>query len=168
MNLKRIFILVIAAAIVTLVGIPVVSAQQQPQACDPYQIGQNSFTVQPNDLNYDAPIPYDLGMTPQLITQIASSFTETPRDRAEFANPDTHLAPAAAATVTAQGDQLTVYQGDCTESDVLAQLETGTKVTVLDGPLSSEGFAWWRIRRNGVTGWVMEGDGTEIWLRGGR
>jgi hypothetical protein len=97
---------------------------------------------------------------------IANNLTGTEFELATTANPDTGLTRSQYAVVTRDSAPLAVYQGTCTESQVLAQLGSGSRVTVLDGPVAADGFAWWRVRRSEITGWVIEGEGSEIWLHG--
>jgi len=38
-------------------------------------------------------------------------------------------------------------------------LPEGTRMTILDGPVCADGFAWWQVETaDGLTGWVAEGD----------
>jgi hypothetical protein len=62
------------------------------------------------------------------------------------------------ATVqTTQGDKLNMRLSPDLSAPVLAQLETGTHVTVVDGPRTANGFTWWKIRAaNGLEGWAVE------------
>jgi len=62
------------------------------------------------------------------------------------------------ATVqTTQGDKLNMRLSPGLDAPVLAQLETGTHVTVVDGPRTANGFTWWKIRAaNGLEGWAVE------------
>ncbi len=58
---------------------------------------------------------------------------------------------------TTEGDDLRVRSGPGTSYDVLGGLPDGTQVTVLEGPNSSGGYNWWRVRSGGgTTGWVVE------------
>ena len=98
--------------------------------------------------------------------RLAANINETDPAKATFANPNSKLKPAAYAFVTNAGNHLQVYAGVCASTEVLGELWAGERVTVLDGPLASEGHAWWRVRRNEITGWVMESNGGELWLQG--
>lgn len=43
-------------------------------------------------------------------------------------------------------------------------IPVGGVFTVLQGPVCSEGTAWWYVNYNGVVGWTAEGQGTTYWL----
>jgi hypothetical protein len=62
------------------------------------------------------------------------------------------------ATVnTTEGDQLNVRLGPGTSNEIIARLEDGERVTLLEGPRTAEGFTWWKIRTAaGIEGWVVE------------
>lgn len=48
---------------------------------------------------------------------------------------------------------------------LILQLGTGQRVTVLEGPLSNEGYTWWLVQdEQGTSGWVADGDGETVWL----
>ncbi len=167
--LKRVLII----GIVIFTGLNIVAAQEQPVSgsCDPYGIGESPVNIQIPDLSASsqhttAQIQQQLGVNPDVYLQLAANITETSNAMADFADPNSKLIPAAAANVTRAGDHLKVYAGICTGTEVLGELVAGERVTVLDGPLASEGHAWWRVRRHELTGWVMESDGGELWLRG--
>ncbi len=167
--LKRILII----GIVIFTGLNVVAAQQQPatDTCDPYGTGTSSVNIHVADLNASsrvttAPIQERLGVNPDVFLRLAANINETDNTTAAFADPNSKLMPSYYATVTDAGDHLQVYAGICASTGVLGELSAGERVTVLDGPLASEGYAWWRVRRHDLTGWVIEGDGGELWLHG--
>ncbi len=169
--LKRILII----GIVIFTGLNVVAAQQSQyspvDSCDPYGIGESPVNIEVTDLTAasqapNANIQQRLGVNPDVFVLLADNITEISLPTATFADPTSALTPAASANVTKAGNHLQVYVGICASGEVLGELWAGQRVTVLDGPLASEGYAWWRVRRNGLTGWVMEGDGDELWLHG--
>ena len=48
---------------------------------------------------------------------------------------------------------------------LVLQLGTSQLVKVLEGPVSAEGFTWWRVEDiDGKSGWVAEGDSETVWL----
>ncbi len=164
---------ILIIGIVIFTGLNVVAAQQQPivASCNPYGIGTRSVNIQVADLNATsqattAAIQQRLGVNPDVYLLLAANITETNNTKAEFADPNSKLMQAAYANVTDAGDHLQVYAGICASTEVLGELRAGERVTVLDGPLASEGHAWWRIRSHDLTGWVIEGDGDELWLHG--
>ncbi len=166
--LKRISIILV---ILSLTATAVVQAQGAPK-CDPYHMEPTTFSVSPTDLTApttgtEARVMAEININPAVLNSLTTSITEITPTRADFANPNTHLRQAAYGLVTPQGNRLAVYAGVCTNSSqLLTQLAAGSRVTVLDGPFASEGFAWWRVRRGPITGWVQEGSGTSIWLQG--
>ncbi len=68
------------------------------------------------------------------------------------------LAAGGLATVnTTEGDQLNVRLGPGRDFDVVARLNDGERVTLIEGPRAADGFAWWKIRTSvGIEGWVVE------------
>ena len=164
-------ILIIGIALLT--GLNVVAAQGQfvSDSCDPYGIGSSPVNIQVTDLMASSQtttgtIQQRLGVNLDVYMRLADNITETNNAKADFADPNSGIMPAARAIVTNAGQRLQVYAGICTGTQVLGELWAGQSVTVLDGPLASEGRAWWRVRRNDLTGWVMESNGGELWLRG--
>jgi WD40 repeat protein len=54
-------------------------------------------------------------------------------------------------------DQLNVRAGVGMEYDILARLDDGAVVTLLEGPVSAGEYTWWRVRTaDGVEGWAVE------------
>ena len=49
---------------------------------------------------------------------------------------------------------------------VVARIQPGQVVKVIDGPVCADGWAWWKIRAedSGVVGWTAEGDDHDYWL----
>ncbi len=170
--LKRISIVTTVLVFAFVLGMNVVAAQPlEVQSCDPYAAGQSSFSISVSDLTVPTTTTGaagNLGINPDVLTKIADNVTGIQSNTATFANPQTDLAPDAYATVTPDGNNLKLYEGTCLESSVITQFTSGTRVTVLDGPIAAEGMAWWRVRHSGMTGWVIEGQDTAIWLQGSR
>jgi len=160
-------------ALVLIIGVNLASAQDTNDlsVCASALI-PSGITITPQDLTipadnpHDAMIMADIGVNPQVLLNVAANFGDIPVAHADFANPDTHLTPTKNAVVTRAGDHLKMYEGECVESAVVAQLRAGTHVLVLEGPYASEGSAWWHVQRKGLIGWVIEGQGNEIWLSG--
>ncbi len=69
------------------------------------------------------------------------------------------LAIGARAVVnTTAGDFLRVRTGAGVGFPVAFQLANGTQVTLLEGPVSADGYAWWRVQADdGRSGWSVEG-----------
>lgn len=51
-----------------------------------------------------------------------------------------------------------------TASDRIGQIPAGGEFDVLDGPVCAQGYAWWRVLYNTITGWTAEGDQYGYWL----
>jgi hypothetical protein len=159
--------------LVMMFGVSLASAQQTLSAdCDPYHIGQSDFSIDTSALNAlpesstDAAVMSRIGINPQVLVKLADNVSGRELPVADFANPGTQLNENDFAFVTTDSTTLKLYSGTCLEAPILAQLQPGTQVTVLDGPIAAEGLAWWRVRRSDLTGWVIEGVGGDIWLHG--
>lgn len=74
----------------------------------------------------------------------------------------------AAVINTTEGDTLRVRSGPGLSFSVVANLNAGVRVTLLEGPRSAEGYVWWRVRTPaGQEGWVVESaDGVRTLLPG--
>ena len=165
-------------SLLLIIGVNLVSAQDNTTPLDSSgcaaAILPGGITITPGDLSAPADTPnnasimHDIGINPQVLLNVAANFGDIPAAHADFANPNTRLVPTKNAVVTRAGDDLKMYDGECTESAVVAQLSAGTHVFVLEGPYASEGSAWWHVQRRGLIGWVIEGQGDEIWLSGAR
>lgn len=53
-----------------------------------------------------------------------------------------------------------------TTSNILGMLEVGEQMEILEGPVCSQGWIWWRISslQKSLTGWTAEGDQNDYWL----
>lgn len=73
-------------------------------------------------------------------------------------NPDGVLTVNAVAFInTTEGDRLNMRNAPSLSAEIIARLEHGTRVTILQGPQSADGFIWWRVRiPGGLEGWVVE------------
>jgi hypothetical protein len=72
-----------------------------------------------------------------------------------------------ARIVTTEGDMLNVRSGSGTSFALLYQFANDTRVTLLEGPIASGGFNWWRVRADdGREGWVVDfADGVSTLVR---
>lgn len=133
---------------------------------DPMEIGN---VVWSGDPNANAPL---IVWHSDLFTMSATAFTAW----AQLAEPYNPLdgIPAAGSSApevpvgdlrvggeavinTTAGDVLNVRTGAGTNFEVVARLNTGEVVTLLEGPVPSSGFTWWRVRTaSGIEGWVVE------------
>jgi len=103
------------------------------------------------------PTPLPVAPTATLPPAPTPTFTPTPA-------PGTALAVGQPARVTAPSG-LNVRGAATTSSQLLGQLSTGQRVTVIDGPVEAEGFTWWQVEDgSGITGWVAERDAETVWL----
>jgi tetratricopeptide (TPR) repeat protein/uncharacterized protein YgiM (DUF1202 family) len=67
---------------------------------------------------------------------------------------------------TTKGDRLNLRAQPGLSSDILAKLDKGTLVTLLEGPRKEDGLQWWRIRTpEGLEGWSVERVDEEQTLR---
>jgi Bacterial SH3 domain len=46
----------------------------------------------------------------------------------------------------------------------IATLQAGTIFTIVDGPVYAEGFIWYQINHQGMTGWTVETDGVSYFI----
>lgn len=67
---------------------------------------------------------------------------------------------------TTGGDRLNMRDAAGLTGNIVARVENGTRVVVLDGPVVQDGFTWWEVRLpTGDTGWVVErADGVQTLL----
>jgi hypothetical protein len=72
-----------------------------------------------------------------------------------------------AIIVTTEGDMLNVRSGAGISFALLYQFANDTRVTILEGPISADGFTWWRVRADdGREGWVVDfADGVSTLIR---
>jgi uncharacterized protein YraI len=70
------------------------------------------------------------------------------------------------AIVTGAVNPLQMFTGPGTGFQLIARLEPGEVVMVLEGPMAATTGDWWRIQRDdGTTGWVSQGTGPNSTLR---
>lgn len=80
--------------------------------------------------------------------------TPTPSTRVQ---PGALVVGSAAFINTTEGDRLNLRSGAGISFDVVAQIEDGTQVVLLEGPIPADGFTWWRVRlSDGQSGWVVQ------------
>lgn len=46
----------------------------------------------------------------------------------------------------------------------IGSLEAGEIITILDGPICSDGYVWWQVNFNGQIGWTVEATANEYWI----
>jgi len=80
--------------------------------------------------------------------------TATPSSRVQ---PGALVIGSAAFINTTEGDRLNLRSGAGISFDVVAQVDDGTQVVLLEGPIPADGFTWWRVRlSDGRSGWVVQ------------
>jgi len=66
---------------------------------------------------------------------------------------------------TTEGDSLNVRSGSGTGFAIIFKAAPGTLVDLLEGPVSANGYQWWRIRLpSGQEGWAVESAANEVTL----
>jgi hypothetical protein len=67
--------------------------------------------------------------------------------------------------VTTEGNQLlSIRETPGKNAALAARVLKGTQFTVRGGPTSQDGFVWWQLEGDEVSGWAAEGDETTRWL----
>jgi SH3-like domain-containing protein len=67
--------------------------------------------------------------------------------------------------VTTEGNQLlSIRETPSKNAALVARVLKGTPFTVRGGPTEQDGFVWWQVEGDRVSGWAAEGDGTDRWL----
>jgi hypothetical protein len=78
--------------------------------------------------------------------------------------PGTALMVGQPARVAAGGG-LNMREEPRTDGELITRLGAGQRVSVVEGPVTADGFTWWRVDEGqGVVGWVAQGDGETQWL----
>ena len=58
---------------------------------------------------------------------------------------------------TTEGDRLNMRSLPGLNGEIVARVDQGSRVVILDGPVAQDGFTWWKVRLNtGLVGWVVE------------
>ncbi len=84
--------------------------------------------------------------------------TATPmrRQPATTARPG-EIGVGAQVVVVTDGQRLNVRQEPRTDAAIVARVEPGTRLEVLDGPCAASGYTWWRVKSpDGTIGWAAE------------
>jgi hypothetical protein len=69
--------------------------------------------------------------------------------------------------IVSPGDPNRVRSEPRKGDNLIATLEAGTVVKVLEGPICADGLVYWKVESDkipGGVGWTAEGDGKEYWL----
>lgn len=96
-------------------------------------------------------------------TPIVQALTPTriPRIPTATPEPPTALPPALqvggrAVIANLNGGPLRVRAGAGVTQKVVARLPEGTEVKLVEGPVDSDGYTWWRVEAGKDSGWVAE------------
>lgn len=84
------------------------------------------------------------------------TFTPTPE-------PGSALIVGQPARVVA-GQGLNARKTAGAAGDRIGRYAPGAVVSILEGPIDADGYRWWRVGNNELSGWVADGDGEEQWL----
>lgn len=71
------------------------------------------------------------------------------------------------ATVTHDGDSLSLRRGDGIDQPKITTLNEGTVGVVIGGPRCTNGYNWWQIQVGNEVGWSAEADNISYWLQPG-
>jgi hypothetical protein len=110
----------------------------------------------------------DFLIEPPLPTATSSSLVPVTSDPLPTSSAPIGLAVGLRVrVVTTEGDMLNVRSGAGRGFSLLYQFADGTMVTILEGPISADGFTWWRVRADdGREGWVVDyADGVATLVR---
>jgi hypothetical protein len=112
----------------------------------------------------DTPI---VAATPTSLTAVTEMPTLVPTPTVVFTptpQPGTALAKGQPARVVAPAG-LNMRQAPGAGGQLLLQLGTGIRVTIIEGPQTMDGFTWWQVDDGqGNIGWVAERDADTEWL----
>lgn len=117
------------------------------------------------------PLPTDTPQTAATPTAapalLEPTATFTPNPTATFTptpQPGTELMVGEPARIAAGGG-LNLRETPNTDGELVVRLGFGQRVTVVDGPVSADGYTWWQVDAGeGTVGWAAAGDGTDVWL----
>jgi WD40 repeat protein len=62
------------------------------------------------------------------------------------------------------GDANSVRSAPTTSGERIGAIPGGETFAVLDGPRCADGFVWWQVEYQGLTGWTVDGADGEQWL----
>lgn len=77
--------------------------------------------------------------------------------------PDTRLSAGGQAIVT-PGSPNRVRSTPSTGGELLGTIPASATFDLLEGPECADGFLWWRINYEGLTGWTVEGNSEEYFV----
>jgi len=62
------------------------------------------------------------------------------------------------------GDPNNVRDAAARSGNLIGEIPGGAIFDVLEGPVCADGFNWWRVTYVDLTGWTVEGAGTDYWV----
>lgn len=92
-----------------------------------------------------------------LYLQLPDNLNASPSVAVETVAPTPNTEPVQQARVNVTDEGLKLRGGAGTAFQIIENMPAGTIVTVLDGPVYSEGYTWWNVRSSsGNEGWSVE------------
>jgi len=89
--------------------------------------------------------------------------------------------PSTVVDSSCQGNPISLSSGDTaqvtpgppnnlrrnssTSSSIIGSIPGGGRFSVVGGPKCQDGYWWWQITYNGVTGWTAQGNGSQLWIQ---
>ena len=104
-------------------------------------------------LNLPSPEELPLESTPIVVTISAQNTSGTTPSPQTLSAPQTDFTAGQLLQVV---DRLTVYAEPIVSAEVVAELEQGTALVLIGGPLTDGVTVWWRVQTLNNTGWVEE------------
>lgn len=74
------------------------------------------------------------------------------------------LLSAGQNAIVGPGLSLRVRNEATTDGEMLGNLEGGAVVSIDEGPVCADGYNWYSVSNNGMTGWTAEGANGDYWL----
>ncbi len=100
--------------------------------------------------------------TPDLPTSVPTRDAPTPTFTPTPIPGTVIITGQPARVVATQG--LNVRRSAGAGGDRIGRYPPGAIVSVLEGPVDTDGYRWWRVGNNELAGWVAEGDDEAVWL----
>src|SRR5689334_21508350 len=67
-------------------------------------------------------------------------------------------------TIVTPGSSNRFRSAASTSAEQVGQIPAGGVFTLLEGPNCVDGFLWWRVDYNGVTGWTVEANASDYFV----
>ncbi len=95
---------------------------------------------------------------------VAQAQTTTPEPTCPNAPPTRLIVHERARVSTQDPRPVNMRAAPGTENDRIAQIPSNEIFFVLQGPVCSERYAWYRVDHEGTVGWIAEGDNTSYYV----